>query len=158
MQCLLHHNKDKNTLECPRIHCSCSFTILSFYFYFYFLFLHVHFFLFPFVSNRSFSSLSVLCLYFILSLLLSLLFFVLYDLFLFLVSTSSLFPLYSMLSFRQFLISCTVLFVSLFHVSHEFHVIMSSMLSMLPLSVLPSPLLLSCHHHFMISSLNICHR
>ena len=42
MQCLLHHNKDKNTLECPRIHCSCSFTILSFYFYF--LFLHVHFF------------------------------------------------------------------------------------------------------------------
>lgn len=34
--------------------------------------LHVHFFLFPFVSNRSFSSLSVLCLYFILSLLLSL--------------------------------------------------------------------------------------
>ena len=91
MQCLLHHNKDKNTLECPRIHCSCSFTILSFYFYFYFLFLHVRFFLFPFVSTRSFSSLSVLCLYFILSLLLSLLLFVLYDLFLLLVSTSSLF-------------------------------------------------------------------
>ena len=61
MQCLLHHNKDKNTLECPRIDCSCSFTILSFTCSFYILhthILHVHFFLFPFVSNRSFSSLS----------------------------------------------------------------------------------------------------
>ena len=51
MQCLLHHNKDKNTLECPRIHCSCSFTILSFYFYIFYMFTFFSFHSFPIVLS-----------------------------------------------------------------------------------------------------------